>query len=139
MRKSPTGTVWLWDVRLNVREKGLGSEHMEFIFAAIEKSSYKRKQGWQEDEFTGLFWMDSNIVFCYVSLASMVEKSKLFLEYLLKKTLKKKIPEGKSISSPFSFSVLSNSKYIVKGEETDSCKHLTFTTATLLITWRVSC
>lgn len=35
----------MWDVRLNVGEKGLRSEHVEFIFAAIEKSSYKRKQG----------------------------------------------------------------------------------------------
>lgn len=87
MRKSPTGAGWLWDVRLNIGEKGLRSEHVEFIFAAIEKSSCKRKQGWQEDESTGLFWMNSNIVFCYVSLASMVEKSKLFMEYLLKKPL----------------------------------------------------
>lgn len=40
--------------------------------------------------FTGLFWMDRNTVFCYVSLMSMVEKSKLFTEYLLKKSFKKK-------------------------------------------------
>lgn len=59
--------------------------------------------------------MDRNIVFCYVSLMSMVEKSKLFMEYLLKKPLFKKTPERKSISSPYSFSVIFNTKYIVKG------------------------
>lgn len=46
MIKRPTGTGWQWDVRLNDSEKGLKSEHKELIFAAIEKLSHKRKQGW---------------------------------------------------------------------------------------------
>jgi len=75
----------------------------------------KENKGDRKKNFAGLFWMDRNIVFCYGSLLSMVENSKLFMEYLLKKPLFKKIPERKSVASLYSFSVMFNTKCFVKG------------------------
>lgn len=70
--------------------------------------------------------MDRNIVFCYVSLKSTAEKSKLFMEYLLKKTLRKKHMKRESISSPYSLSAIFNIKYIMRSGGSRQLRTLDF-------------
>lgn len=57
-------------------------EHEEFVFAAVERLSHKTRVIGKSvlQVFSG--WLGRSTVFCYVSLMSMVKKSKLFMEYL---------------------------------------------------------